>query len=117
MRPAMLIVDPVVLDLQDDYVFKRCLGKEEHFRNFERFFLNEITNNGYQATLQKYLLDGSELADEMLVHIYMGECTIFTIAHALIEADFADRFIISIQAMFTDSSISVSHLSSGNPFS
>jgi hypothetical protein len=68
----MLIVDSVVLDLQDDYVFKRCLGKEEHFRNFERFYLNETSKHGYQAALQKYLVGGSELADEMLVHIYMG---------------------------------------------
>ncbi|KAJ4287773.1 hypothetical protein N0V90_012477 [Kalmusia sp. IMI 367209] len=72
MRPSFHVVDPVVLDLQEDFVFKKCLGREEHFRNFEQFFLKEITNNGYQATLQKYLVGGSEIADEMLVHVYMG---------------------------------------------
>lgn len=77
MRPSFTIVEPVVQDMEDDYVFKRCLGKEEHFRNFERYFLTQITKHGYQAVLQKYLLGGSELANEMHSHIYMGMLSLF----------------------------------------
>lgn len=72
MRDAMIVVEPLVQDLEDDAIFKRCLGKEEHFRNFERFFLNQITQKGYQAVLQKYLIGGGDVADDMLYRIYMG---------------------------------------------
>ncbi|KAI1501372.1 hypothetical protein F5X99DRAFT_383024 [Biscogniauxia marginata] len=85
-RPSFTIVPPVVQDLEDDYVFKRCLGKEEHFRNFERFFLNQINQHGYQAVIQKYLVGGSEIAEEMHCHIYMGY------VHGLIHIGLAFEF-------------------------
>ena len=73
MRGAMIIVEPVVQDLVDDEIFTRCLGREENFRNFEQFFLRQITENGYQAVLQKYLVGESELANDMRYRIYMGK--------------------------------------------
>lgn len=73
MRNATIIVDPLVLDFEDDAIFARCLGKEEHYRNFEMFFLNTFKKIGWQAGLQKYLLDGSPLADDMMYRIYMGK--------------------------------------------
>lgn len=72
MRDATIIVEPLVLDLEDDALFTRCLGKEEHYRNFEMFFLNMFKKIGWQATLQKYLLDRSPLADDMMFRLYMG---------------------------------------------
>ena len=72
MRDAMKVYKPVVQDLDEDYVFKRCLGREEHFHNFEVFFMNKIKEIGYRAVMQKYLLDRSPIADEMMSHIYMG---------------------------------------------
>ena len=68
----MKIYKPVVEDLEEDYVFKRCLGREEHFRNFEVFFMKKIKEIGYEAVMQKYLLDRGEIADLMMSHIYMG---------------------------------------------
>ena len=76
MRDAMIVVPPLVEDLEDDAIFKRCLGKEEHFRNFEKFFLAQISKRGYQAVLQDYLVGGSDIANDMLFRIYMGKaCT------------------------------------------
>lgn len=72
MRGAMTICEPLVLDLADDELFKKCLGREENYRNFEIFFLNEINEKGFEAVLQKYLVDGSELANDMMYRIYMG---------------------------------------------
>ena len=72
MRDAMIVVEPLVQDLADDDIFKRCLGKEEHFRNFERFFLEQIKTKGYQEVLQTYLVGRSEIADNMHNRIYMG---------------------------------------------
>lgn len=72
MRDSMKVFKPVVQDLEDDFVFKKCLGREEHFRNFEVFFMKKIKEKGYEWVMQKYLLDRGEIADEMVSHIYMG---------------------------------------------
>ena len=72
MRDAMKVFKPVVQDLDDDFVFKRCLGREENFRNFEVFFMNKIKEKGYQAVLQNYFLNRGEIADKMMSHVYMG---------------------------------------------
>ncbi|ROV93897.1 hypothetical protein VPNG_09526 [Cytospora leucostoma] len=72
MRDAMKIFPTVVADLEDDLVFMKCLGREEHFRNFEVFFMKKIKEVGYEAVLQTYLLGGSEIAEKMMCHQYMG---------------------------------------------
>lgn len=73
MRDSMKIYPTVVADLDDDFVFLKCLGKEEHFRNFEVFFMRKIKEIGYEAVLQRYLLGGSEIAEKMMCHQYMGK--------------------------------------------
>ena len=52
-------------------VFSRD-AQEENFRNFERFFLKQISELGYEAVLQKYLVGDDEVADDMLCRIYHG---------------------------------------------
>ena len=69
----MIVVEPLVQDLEDDAVFRRCLGREENFRNFEKFFLEQIKKNGYEAVLRKYLVDGGAIANDMMFRIYMGK--------------------------------------------
>ena len=71
-RQSMVIQANLVEDLSIPHVFKRCLGREENFRNYERFFLKEINKKGYEAVLQKYLIGGDEVADDMLCRIYHG---------------------------------------------
>ncbi|OQD63897.1 hypothetical protein PENPOL_c008G00514 [Penicillium polonicum] len=71
-REAFTIQDTLVNDLSDPLVFKRCLGREENFMNFCRFFEHEINRIGYQAVIQKYLVNGTALADDILCRIYMG---------------------------------------------
>lgn len=71
----MVIQSSLVEDMAVPSVFKRCLGREENYRNFERFFLKQINEHGYQAVLQKYLIGGDEVADDMLCRIYMGKST------------------------------------------
>ncbi|KAI8633674.1 hypothetical protein F5Y19DRAFT_461999 [Xylariaceae sp. FL1651] len=72
MRDAMIVVEPLVQDLEDDTIFKKCLGREENFRNFEKYFIGQIKKRGYQAVLQKYLVGGGDIADDMHIRIYMG---------------------------------------------
>ena len=68
----MVIQNNLVDDLAIPSVFKRCTGREENFRNFERFFLKQISELGYEAVLQKYLVGGDEVANDMLCRIYHG---------------------------------------------
>lgn len=74
MRDAMIVVEPLVQDLADDTVFKKCLGREENFRNFEKYFIGQIQEKGYEAVLQKYLVDGGDIANDLHYRIYMGMC-------------------------------------------
>ena len=69
----MVIQTNLVQDLAIPSVFKRCLGREENFRNFECFFLKQINDHGYEVVLQEYLLGGSEVADDMLCRIFHGK--------------------------------------------
>lgn len=72
MRDAMIVVEPLVQDLEDDTLFRKCLGREENFRNFETFFLNQISKKGYQAVLQKFLVGDNDIAQDMRYRVYMG---------------------------------------------
>ena len=72
MRGAMTICEPIVDDMADDDIFSRCLGREENFRNFERYFMRQINDKGYEWVLQKYLANDGELAEDMRYRIYMG---------------------------------------------
>ncbi|KAA8647972.1 uncharacterized protein ATNIH1004_003854 [Aspergillus tanneri] len=47
------MVEPLLQVLEDD-VSMKCLGREENFRKFERYFLNQISQKGYHAVLQSY---------------------------------------------------------------
>ena len=72
-RTSMAIQSNIVEDLAMPRVFKRCLGREENYRNYERFFLKQINDLGYEAVLQKYLIGGDDIADDMLCRIYHGQ--------------------------------------------
>ncbi|KAF3384872.1 Oxidoreductase AflY [Penicillium rolfsii] len=71
-RGPMEIQTTLVEDMAEPTVFKRCLGREENFLNFCLFFEKEIDRIGYQAVFQKYLVGGTEMADDILCRIYMG---------------------------------------------
>jgi hypothetical protein len=60
-------------DLANDAIFKRCIGKDEHFQNFVVFFEDMIREHGYQYVLKKYLVGGGDIADDMLCRLYMGK--------------------------------------------
>ena len=68
----MVIQNNLVEDLAISSVFKRCIGREENYRNYERFFLKQINEHGYEAVLQRYLVGGDSVADDMLCRIYHG---------------------------------------------
>ena len=71
-RSSMVIQNNLVEDLAIPSVFQRCIGREENYRNYERFFLKQINEQGYEAVLQRYLVGGDSVADDMLCRIYHG---------------------------------------------
>ncbi|KAH8821288.1 hypothetical protein F5884DRAFT_82511 [Xylogone sp. PMI_703] len=71
-RKPLAVQKAVVSDLADSRVFMRCLGHEDNFANFVRFFINEIKRYGYQEVLQKYLVGNNEISNDILSRIYMG---------------------------------------------
>ncbi|KAK2030068.1 hypothetical protein LX32DRAFT_587404 [Colletotrichum zoysiae] len=58
------------LDLQNPRVFKQALGKNENYAEFLKFFENEIVQKGVPEVLQIYLLDGSELANDIFYRLW-----------------------------------------------
>ena len=66
----------VIKDLADPKIWARCIGKEEHFRNFLKFFEREIADHGYQKVLQKYLVGRNPVATDILSRCYMGNNSI-----------------------------------------
>lgn len=58
--------------LLDEEQYKAALGDESMFFHFNQFFEYQVKEHGYQWVLQKYLVDGSEIADDMLARMYMG---------------------------------------------
>lgn len=55
------------------YSFKKHLGNEYYYQDYVHFFENEISTLGYQTVLQKYLVGGDEIADDILPRMWMGK--------------------------------------------
>lgn len=87
-------------DLADDAIFKRCRGKDEHFQNFVVFFEDQIREHGYQVVLQKYLVGGSDIANDMLCRIYMGKTsTPILLCCGCFPADLTDSMCVQAMCM------------------
>ncbi|KUI67496.1 Oxidoreductase AflY [Cytospora mali] len=56
--------------LKDPKVFDDCLGKNEHYSDFMRFFEGEIAEHGVPSVLKEYLLKGDERADDIFGRMY-----------------------------------------------
>lgn len=53
---------------------RRFLGSMGETHDFLEFFKTELEAKGVDDVLNEYLFCGSELADNMLVRLYMGMC-------------------------------------------
>lgn len=61
------------LDLSDPALFDQCLGREDAYADFLRFFENEIEKKGVEAVVREYMLKGDERADDIFCRMYTGE--------------------------------------------
>ncbi|GAB1312818.1 Oxidoreductase AflY [Madurella fahalii] len=82
-------LEPVVsdvIDLRDPVRFKECLGKDECYYDFLRFFEDEITEKGVPAVVKEYVFKGDERADDIF-------CRMFTdLVHPIIHLGCALEF-------------------------
>ena len=62
----------IVKSLRDPQHFQEYLNKEEHYHNYLEFFRQEISQSGYEAVVLKYLLSGSDQADDLLTRCFGG---------------------------------------------
>lgn len=76
--PPRLPDEEVVRQMGTPEGYRRYLGDEEYFLDFTEFFESEITRLGYEKVLQKYMVDGSELANDLLGRMYHGQSSIPT---------------------------------------
>lgn len=58
--------------MHDPHHFQEYLNREEHYHNYLEFFRDEISRVGYEAVVLKYLLSGSDQADDLLTRCFGG---------------------------------------------
>ncbi|KAJ5455992.1 uncharacterized protein N7458_004256 [Penicillium daleae] len=61
-----------VQDFQDPAKFKQYLGQGKYYDDYFAFFQNEISKDGVPNTVNKYLFEGDDRAEEMLRRFFSG---------------------------------------------
>jgi oxidoreductase AflY len=59
-------------DLRDAEAFSKCLGSDDYYSDFMRFFEDEIDRKGVPAVLREYLFKGDERANDIFYRMYAG---------------------------------------------
>lgn len=72
LLPRKFPDEQIVQDMSTPEGFKKYVGSQDHFLDFVTFFEREIDRTGYQEVLQKYMVGGSEIADDLLGRMYHG---------------------------------------------
>ena len=61
------------VDLKDPELFNKCLGKDEKYADFLRFFEDEVAEKGVQHVIREYVLKGDNRANDIFCRMYTGE--------------------------------------------
>ena len=61
-----------VAAMSEPHGFKSFLGNAEYTHDYLEFFQREIEKKGVETVLQEYLFSGTEIAEDMLVRLFMG---------------------------------------------
>jgi len=68
-------LEPIVaelIDLKDPVRFRECLGKNEYYYDYLRFFEDEVANKGVPAVVEEYMFKGDELANDIFCRMFTG---------------------------------------------
>ncbi|MCJ1436258.1 hypothetical protein MMC27_005636 [Xylographa pallens] len=63
----------VDLDLKDPVLFDKCLGNNDCYADFLRFFEDEVARKGVPDTVREYILKGYYRANDIFCRMYTGE--------------------------------------------
>lgn len=61
------------MDLKDPELFDKCLGKDEKYADFLRFFEDEVAEKGVEHVIREYVLKGDNRANDIFCRMYTGE--------------------------------------------
>ncbi|KAI1371546.1 hypothetical protein F4677DRAFT_435517 [Hypoxylon crocopeplum] len=78
-RPTMKTHEKVIEELKDWDTAKSRVGKEQYYPDFLAFFQSEIDKLGWEKVLRKYMFNGDERSEDMLIRMFAG------ILHPLIQ--------------------------------
>jgi hypothetical protein len=73
-------------ELSDPETFKACLGKEEHYGDFLRFFQSEMEEHGWQRVLNTHLFASTDMSNDLFGRLFAG------LLHPLIHLGFGLEF-------------------------
>lgn len=59
--------------LQDPEVFQRCLGIDDCYPDFLKYFEEEISDKGMQEVIKEYIFKGDERANDILGRMFAGK--------------------------------------------
>jgi hypothetical protein len=86
-------------------MFKKFLGKEQYFRDFEEFFTKEVEEKGWEKVLNEHLFARTEHADRILVRMFGGKLQwSFTRKHIFTDINQGSYILLSISASASSSS-------------
>ena len=71
-RPQNPVEPSIVEDMSDRANFKKYLGQENRFHDYEVFFQKEIEAKGWERVINEHLFAGDEHANALLVRMYAG---------------------------------------------
>lgn len=74
LLPRKFPDESVIEEIKTEKGFRKYRGSQDHFLDFVTFFEREIYQLGYQEVLQRYMVGGGEIADDLLGRMYHGEC-------------------------------------------
>lgn len=71
-RPQFPVNTRNVQSMADRTDFKKYLGKEQYFHDYEIFFRKEIEAKGWQSVLNEHLFAGDEHSERLLTRMFAG---------------------------------------------
>jgi Questin oxidase-like len=85
-RLALPVKSKVVAQLSEPETFKACLGREEHYGEFLRFFQSEMEKYGWQRVVNTYLFASTSISNDLFGRLFAG------LLHPLIHLGFGIEF-------------------------
>lgn len=72
-RPKGEPSSAIVLELSNPTTFRKHLGDENYYKDYLKYFQDQIAEYGIPATLDKFCFCGDELAEDMFPRLFGGE--------------------------------------------